>query len=216
MEDSRVLHSRIDHIVVAAPSLESGVDYVRETLGVTPQPGGEHPRMGTHNCFVKLGEKLYLEVISVNPSAPRPDRPRWYGLDESIPAPRLITWIARSESIRAAAATSPTPLGKVEPMSRGNLNWLITIPEDGSLPLHGIAPTLIAWPPGIHPAASLPDKGCSLVGLEGFHPDAARVHGVLGAIGFEGDFSVSPLPQGERPYLVATILAPAGRRQLCG
>jgi hypothetical protein len=208
--------ARIDHIVVAAPSLAAGVSYVREALGVAPRPGGEHPRMGTHNCFVKLGDKLYLEVIAVNPLAPRPDRPRWFGLDERFDAPRLITWIARCDEIRATVAASPVPLGDVEPMSRGSLNWLITIPRDGSLPLHGIAPTLIEWPPGVHPVDGLPDAGCSLVALEAFHPEAERVRALLGAIGFDGEFSVSPLPQGERPYLLARILTPAGRRELRG
>ena len=70
-----MLHSRLDHIAVTAPSLAVGVEYVRQTLGVTPQVGGEHPRMGTHNYFLKLGEKVYLEVISINPDAPSPDRP---------------------------------------------------------------------------------------------------------------------------------------------
>lgn len=82
-----MLRSRMDPIVVAAPSLEAGTNYVREALGVAPQPGGEHPRMGTHNRFVKLGEKLYIEVISLNPLTSRPDRTRWFGRDKSLQAP---------------------------------------------------------------------------------------------------------------------------------
>jgi Glyoxalase-like domain len=115
--------SRLDHIVITAPSLGLGVDYLRQTLGVTPQMGGEHPRMGTHNCFVKLGAKVYLEVIAVNPNAPRPQRPRWFALDElgANELPRLATWVARTDDIEAAAAASPLPLGKVEPMTRGQL-----------------------------------------------------------------------------------------------
>ena len=30
-------------------------------------------------------------------------------------------------------------------MSCGSLNWLLTIPADGSLPIDGVAPTLIEW-----------------------------------------------------------------------
>jgi len=208
--------SHLDHIVITAPSLAVGVEYARRALGVAPQIGGEHPRMGTHNYFLKLGEKVYLEVISVNPSAPPPDRPRWFGLDEtdSNRAPRLATWIARTDDIQAAVDASPVSLGNVEPMSRGQLNWLITIPKDGSLPLQGLAPTLIQWPPGTHPANTLQDSGCSLIRLEGFHPQAGKVSGVLESIGFQGNFSVSPLPPGERPYLVAHIQTPAGLRRL--
>ena len=207
----------IDHIAITAPNLAVGVEFVRRSIGVMPQVGGEHPRMGTHNCFLKLGEKVYLEIISVNPDAPRPDRPRWFQLDEpdSARTPRLATWIVRTDDIQAAVAASPVSLGIVEPMSRGQLNWLITIPKDGSLPLQGVAPTLIQWPSETHPANTLQDRGCFLIRLEGFHPQAEKVSSVLEAIGFQGEFSVSPLPPGEQPCLVAHIQTPAGPRQLC-
>jgi hypothetical protein len=208
--------SQLDHIVITAPSLGPGVDYLRQTLGVTPQMGGEHPRMGTHNCFVKLGEKVYLEVIAVNPNAPRPQRPRWFALDElgADELPRLATWVARTDDIEAAAAASPLPLGKVEPMTRGQLHWQITIPEDGSLPCQGIAPSLIQWPPGTHPTNTLQDLGCSLARLEGFHPGAERVSAILAAIGFDGEVSVRPLTPNAQPYLIAHIRSPVGLCQL--
>jgi len=211
-----MLRSYIDHIAITAPSLQAGVDYVQQTLGVSPQIGGEHPRMGTHNCLLKLGEKLYLEVISINPQAPPPNRPRWFELDaaDASHPVRLAAWIARTNDIDAAIIASPIPLGEIEAMSRGHLNWLITIAADGCLPLHGIAPTLIQWPADVHPAASLRESGCSLVRLEGFHPEAGKVAGVLEAIGFEGDFHVSALPSAQQPYLVAHIQTPTGLRQL--
>src|SRR4051812_22874708 len=211
-----MLRSYMDHMTITAPSLEVGVEYVRQTLGVDPQIGGEHPRMGTHNYFLRLGEKIYLEIISVNPDSPAPERPRWFALDKMSPdaPPRLTTWVARTGDIMAAVAASPVPLGSVEPMSRGQLNWLITIPEDGSLPLDGVAPTLIQWPDGTHPTNTLQHMGCSLVGFEGFHPDADKVRGVLDTIGLDGGFSVRPLSFGEPPYLVARIQTPTGLREL--
>jgi hypothetical protein len=212
--------SQLDHIVITAPSLAVGVDYVRQVLGVTPQMGGEHrrehQRMGTHCYLLKLGEKMYLEVISVNPKAPPPQRPRWFGLDHVGPdePPRLATWVARTDDIEAAASASPIALGSLEPMTRNQLHWHITIPENGSLPCHGIAPTLIQWAPGAHPTDTLEDLGCSLVRLEGFHPDAEEVSAVLAAIGFDGEVSLRPLPPGARPYLVAHIRSPMGLCQL--
>jgi Glyoxalase-like domain len=71
----------IDHLVVAANSLAEGTDYISETLGVKPEGGGEHVAMGTHNRVVRLGEGCYLEVIAINPSAPKPLHPRWFELD---------------------------------------------------------------------------------------------------------------------------------------
>ena len=89
-----------------------------------------------------------------------------------------------------------------------------TIPKEGSLPLQGLAPTLIQWPPEMHPTNTLEDLGCSLIRLEGFHHQAEKVSGVLQSIGFQGEFSISSLSSGERPYLVAHIRTPAGPRQL--
>ncbi|TMB03957.1 MAG: VOC family protein, partial [Deltaproteobacteria bacterium] len=79
-----------------------------------------------------------------NPNAPKPARPRWFELDDMTPEtpPRLATWVARTEDIRSTLAASSEPLGAVEPMSRGDLDWLITIPRGGRLPFGGIAPML--------------------------------------------------------------------------
>jgi len=207
--------SQLDHIAITASSLEVGIEYIRHALGVTPQIGGEHPRMGTHNYCLKLGEKIYLEVISINPDAASPGRPRWFQLDQQISnqAVRLATWIVRTEDIQTAVSESPTFLGHIESMSRGPINWHITIPRDGSLPLDGVAPTVIQWQ-DVHPADALEDLGCSLIRLEGFHPDAAKVMAVLESIGFDGDFSVFPIAPGEQPYLVAHISTPTGSREL--
>ncbi len=201
--------SLLDHIIVTAASLQEGVDYVRRELGVAPQAGGEHVLMGTHNCLLKLGERLFLEVIAANPGAPHPGRPRWFQLDEldSVGAPRLATWVARCDYIHALA---PASLGKIETMTRGSFRWLITIPGDGRLPLQGIAPALIQWLSDSHPADALKDLGCSLVRFEGFHPRPESVADMLWAIGFEGEFAVSP----GAPSVVAHIQTPAGPRRL--
>ncbi len=208
--------SHIDHLVITAPSLAIGVEYVRDVLGVPLQAGGEHARMGTHNCLLKLGKTMYLEVISINPAAPAPDRPRWFRLDEKTlnTTPRLVTWVARTNEIRLASAAAPDLFGNIESMSRGHWNWLITIPDDGSLPFDGIAPTLIEWSTETHPATSLADAGCSLVRLEGFHQQAARIKDLLQSISFQDEFTISFISPGERPYLTAQIKTPSGVRQL--
>ncbi len=210
MHASRV-SSRIDHLVVTAPDLGAGSELVQRALGVAPQAGGEHVRMGTHNLLLRLGDALFLEVIAANPDGPRPGRPRWFGLDE-IPGapPRLATWVARTSDIHATVAACSEPLGTVEPMTRGRLSWLITIPEDGALPLGGVAPALIEWHTEAHPAAGLRDAGCSLVRLELFHPDPPRISALLRSISLEGPISVAPLPAGSQPRLVAHFQTPTG------
>lgn len=204
----------MDHIVVTAPSLELGAEFVRQTLGVAPQAGGEHPRMGTHNLLLRLGESLYLEVISPNPGAPSPQRPRWFGLDSMRPEsqPMLAAWVARTVDIQSAVSASSEILGDIEPMSRGSLNWLITVPAEGAVPLHGVAPALIEWHTETHPAAGLQDYGLSLAKLEIFHPEPERISRFLLSIDFDGPLSVSPLSGTGVPHLVAHINTPGGPR----
>ncbi len=206
----------IDHIAVTAPSLEVGAALVRETLGVVPQVGGEHPRMGTHNLLVRLGDSLFLEVIAPNPAAPAPSRPRWFALDtlHANAAPSLAAWVARASDIHAVAAASSEPLGNIEPMTRGSLSWLITITADGSLPFDGIAPALIEWQTEAHPAAQLQDQGLSLAGLELFHPEPARMSRLFVSLRLEGPVSVLPIASGSRSRLVAHINTPLGVRSL--
>jgi len=208
--------SRIDHIVVTAADLAAGADLVRRSLGTMPQTGGGHARMGTHNLVFKLGDSLYLEVIAPNPKGPAPGRPRWFGLDDLKPdtPPRLATWAARTDDIRSTVAASSETLGEVEAMSRGELHWLITIPRDGRLPLGGIAPALIQWPRQDHPAGRMRETGCTLLRLEAFHPEPARIAALLKSISLEGPISVSPLPAESRPYLVAHIQTANGRRTI--
>lgn len=206
----------IDHITVTAPSLEAGAAFVAQTLGVEPQPGGKHPRMGTHNLLLRLGDTLFLEVISPDPGAPAPGRPRWFGLDHLHPdsLPVLSTWVTRTADIHATAAVCSESLGNIEPMSRGSIEWLITIPADGSVPVDGVAPALITWHTDVHPASKLQNFGLSLVRLEIFHPDPARISRLLSSIDLEGPLAVCGLTGGVTPYLVAHIDTPRGVRQL--
>ena len=206
----------VDHLVVAAPTLETGARYVYETLGAAPLAGGQHARMGTHNRLLGLGESLYVEVIAIDAEAAVPSRPRWFALDALArdAAPRLATWVVRTSDIEGSLARSGLALGEIEPMSRGSLDWRITIPADGSLPFDGVMPALIQWSSREHPTAGLRDCGCRLVRLEGRHREAERIRAALHAIGFNDAFSVAETFPGEPPSLVAVIDTPFGRRTL--
>lgn len=209
-------HSFLDHITVTAFSLEAGAELVTQSLGVTPQVGGEHPRMGTHNLLLRLGDAMFLEVIAPNPAAPAPSRPRWFALDtlQTQSPPSLSTWVVRTPDIRASLAAASEPLGNVEPMSRGVLDWLITIPADGSVALDGVAPALIEWHTGAHPASRLPDNGLSLARLDIVHPDPARVTRLLSSLKLEAPVVVQPARPGQPAGLVAHIHTPQGLRVL--
>lgn len=207
-----MLESYLDHLVVTAPALDVGVAYVEDTLKVRMQPGGEHVRMGTHNALLKISDGCYLEVIAINPQIPPPGRPRWFALDQLQPMsqPRLATWVARTSNIQQAAATAAVPLGHIETMSRGSLEWQITIPEDGSLPIDGIAPALIEWRSDPHPSSRLHDVGLSLIRLQGFHPEADRINNMLVQIGFEGSVHLQTCLNPLDTRLLAILNTPSG------
>jgi hypothetical protein len=201
----------IDHLTVAAPSLERGAAFVAEALGVALQPGGEHPRMGTHNRLLRLGDDTYLEVIAINPAAPAPGRPRWFGLDALAPetAPRLGAWVARVDDIAGATERLAPWAGPAEAMTRGALQWQISVRPDGALAEGGSVPALIEWPAGTHPARALPDQGCTQV-----QPEPARLCALLAPLVLEARVAIEPLPAGAAPFLMAHINTPAGRRTL--
>ena len=207
------MNCAIDHLVITAPSLAAGTKMLHDALGIWPQPGGEHVRMGTHNALLRLGEKLYLEVIAIDPAMANPNRPRWFRLDEltAQSMPRLATWVARCADIHAAHAACGAMHGEIEAMSRGDLNWQISIAEDGSMPFDGIAPSLIQWQSPQHPASRLEDRGCELVSLSGFHPHAERLGDLLSALKIESRVSIQNHP---RPNLVAQIKTPNGVRTI--
>lgn len=206
-----MLTTALDHIVVTASSRALGSTVMADLLGVAPQPGGDHARMGTHNALLRLGPACYLEVIAVNPRAATPTRARWFGLDQLDPAasPRLAGWVARTTDIGAATALSPWPLGPIETMARDTWRWQITIPPDGNLLLDGAAPSLIEWSSSVHPADALPDVGCSLEALEIRHAQHDLLTAWLHEIGFAGPVMLAA-PAAGQPVLVAHLRTPRG------
>jgi hypothetical protein len=203
----------IDHLTVTAPTLESGARYVRDALGVAPGPGGEHPRMGTHNLLLRLGDTTFLEVIAPNPAAARPDRPRWFALDDAatLREPRLAAWVVRTDDLRACPEDVLAIAGPIETMTRGTREWLITIPLDGSLPMQGAMPMLIEWQSPREPAgATLPASGCRLSVLGIRHPQKSLAQALYARAGLVDSLRIS---EGE-PALRATVHAPDGLRSI--
>lgn len=179
---------QIDHLVVAARTLDEGVAWCEATLGVTPGAGGKHPLMGTHNRVFSIASerhpKAYFEIIAIDPDAPPPGRPRWFDLDtpavqQAMAAgPQLVHWVLRCDDIEARCARLRAlgiDRGEVLQASRGALSWRISVRPDGARLLQGTLPTLIQWD-SPHPADGLPASGVVLQRLEcaGLPPEAAR------------------------------------------
>ncbi|AZI41731.1 VOC family protein [Deinococcus psychrotolerans] len=167
----------IDHLVIAARNLPEGVTWLEDRLGVSLSPGGEHPTFGTHNRLLSLGA-AYLEVIAVNPDAPAPTRPRWFGLDTPAmrkrleAGPALVHWVA-------STVAAPLPAqGQTLALERGRFVWTLTVPADGSLPLGGVLPSLINWQTDT-PAKTLPDVGVRLQSLTLLMPQPEELRSAL-------------------------------------
>ena len=164
----------LDHIAVACTDLAAGTAAVEAALGVKMQPGGQHERYGTHNTLLGLGD-VYLEVIARDPAA-TPTRPTWFGLDEFDGPPRLANWICRTDDFADHARVT----GPAHALTRGDLAWQITVPDDGSLPFDGAFPTLLQWAPGTrHPATRLDDSGLRLRRFTVSHPGADVLRDII-------------------------------------
>lgn len=168
----------LDHLAVAAETLEDGRALVEAALGVSLQQGGQHPRFGTHNLLLGLEDGLYLEVIAVDPAAPAPAVARWFDLDRFAGRPRLGTWICRCDDIAAALAQAPAGAGAPVDLTRGDLRWRMAVAADGRMPFDGAFPALIQWQ-GAHPAARLAPSGCRLRRWIVTHPAADDLRAAL-------------------------------------
>jgi len=221
--------SQLDHLVVMAATLEEGVQWCEDTLGVTPAAGGRHAFMGTHNSLLRTSSDAfaasYLEIIAIDPEGAPPSAPfdrRWFDMDAawlraSVAqlGPQLIHWVARVPDIATsteALHVLDLPAGEPQAASRqtprGLLEWQIGLRRDGLRLLDGCLPTLIRWG-AIHPEASMQDQGVQLLGLELQHPQANALRAALLALNLPVDAPIQ-VQSGAQPVLAAHLQTPKG------
>lgn len=207
------MKSHIDHLVVVAKTLDQGVQWCEATLGITPDPGGEHPQYGTHNRLFKIATPryplAYLEIIAINMAVahkPSSGVKRWFdmdepGLQEAISLmPRLVHFVANTDNVEVARriwkeqGIDRGPAVHASRHSRkGLLQWQITVREDGQRLFNGTLASLIQWgkaddaePLRLHPRNSLPRSGVSLQGIAISHPSADKLLAAYDAIELSG------------------------------
>lgn len=197
--------TELDHIVVGCADLASGEAWMEDLLGRPAQGGGEHVAMSTHNKVWSLGS-CFLELIAINPDAPDPGRKRWFSLDDPAVqkklamGPHLLTWAVRVDDIEAVQAASPTPLGELHELERGDLKWKVLIPEDGGLLHDGHVPLVIQWLTP-HPAERMDDSGMRLKSLKAARNETTLLERTLAEIGAAGLVTV------ENTALTTSIMA---------
>ena len=203
----------LDHLVVAARTLEEGAAWVESRLGVAMGPGGKHVLMGTHNRLLSLGPDHFLEVIAVDPEATPPSRPRWFSLDAQqtqarlTQGPRLLHWVVRTDDIEQAVKATAGGEPEILALARGEYRWRIGVPPSGRLAQDGVSATVIQWE-GTRPHEFLAQSSCRLETLVLRHPEAAMTLRTLHSAGLDPSEPVEARADGIG--LIARIRTPRG------
>ena len=206
----------IDHLVFGCDHLQDGTSFLEQTLGVGFAGGGKHTLMATHNRLLKLQDSIYFEAIAIDHEAVQKHgnigRKRWFSLDEDrtkerlAQSPRPLTWVVAVDDIYDALSKCGYDAGKITAMTRGDLEWMLTIPEDGTLVEDGLLPGFIQWPGGRNPANKLPESGTWLQRLILQCPQPDAIGQSIEQLGIDGPVEVRPGP----PNLIFEMRTSAG------
>lgn len=209
---------KLDHISVVAPSLAEGVSHVRACLDLDVPFGQRHAYMGTYNHLRQLGDTVYLEIVALDPEADGPGRTRWFGLDDQKKVRsdwdegrRLRGWVARTDAIEAIIAGHRGIFGEKVPLPAVNSSFDFAIPNDGSLPLDGAAPSIIDRRGKPRSMATIADLGARLRSFSLEHPDPAAVEALYRAMTVDRPPTID---RGSKLRYRAQIETPAGLKQL--
>ena len=208
----------LDHIGLAATTLEQGIDYVFGRTGITVPLGGAHPGKGTHNALTATGDTSYLEIIAPDPDQPEPEFPRMFDQDSTttkaalMGGPRIQTYLLRTDDIERDMAIFRDhgfDLGQSVAAARGALNWQIALRPDGKLNAQGAVPVLLQWPDGPHVSAAMDNQALRLQNLTIRTPQAGDLTALFAALGFE-DTRIT-VTQDATPLITATYQIPNGQ-----
>ena len=213
-------NNSIDHIIWACPDLESGIDQFEDMSGVRAVAGGKHPKLGTHNALLNLGDRCYLEIVAPDPDQ---DRGPWSRSLRELTEPTLIHWVLARSRLGNYAAGLSGLIGsdnKVGSISRqhptlGMLSWEILL-----LPKHDhgcLVPFLIDWRDATHPTELL-DHQCTLRNVRMSTPDLPNMMKIASWLAIDAEFAEAGKPKLEfqidtpkgEVYLATPELLPVG------
>ena len=143
---------KLDHIVFGALTLQEGTELVESLLQAKLSDIGHHRDMGTHNRVIRISERVYLEVIAIDPEISNLKNRKWFNLDNSNlqnklkKTPQIIGYVIESND--------PNIFKYFDPFfeaSRDNYKWQFAMPSienndvDCEIINTGIIPSLISW-----------------------------------------------------------------------
>jgi hypothetical protein len=209
---------KLDHLTVIAPTLAEGISHVRTCLDLDVPFGQHHRYMGTYNHLLQLKDAVYLEIVALDPRVDRPARARWFGLDDQKKVRadwdegrRLRGWVARTDMIDAVLAGREHIFGKKVALPMADPSFDFAIPDDGSLPLDGTAPSIIDRRGKPRSMATIADLDARLRSFSLEHPDPAAV------LALYRDLEIDRPPiivQGSALRYCAQIETPTGIKEL--
>lgn len=201
----------VDHILIGAPDLQTGIDYIFQKTKLHAPLGGLHPLWNTQNALLSLGSDSYLEIIAPQPGV-TPKKP--FKILSELNHPQLITWAARTTDIFAIdhqMSSLQLAHSGVLPGSRLKANgtllqWKILFPENN---YSGVFPFFIEWDKGNqHPAQAL-EPGLILNKLLLYHDQAKFINECFNALQLEISCQYE-----EAPKLIMELDTPSGKMVL--
>jgi hypothetical protein len=200
----------VDHLLLGAADLETGISWVEKLTAVRAVLGGSHPGVGTRNALLSLGRQ-YLEIIAPDPAQTAFN----FHIDiRRLTHPQLITWAARTNDIDSIANYASQVGHQISGPRDGSrvrsdgvvLQWrTLGIANHLGGPAVEPIPFFIQWAAGsAHPSQDSP-QGCQLQSFEIEHPEPASVTQMLKALEME-----VPVKPGKNVRLIATLRTPMG------
>ncbi len=143
---------KLDHIVFGSRTLEEGTEFVENILQAKLSDIGYHKDMGTHNRVIRISEKVYLEVVAIDPKRKNLKNRKWFNLDNSNlqsklkKSPQIIGYVIENNNYNLTKYYDP-----FFEASRDRYKWKFAMPTfnnnilDNEIIEAGIIPSLISW-----------------------------------------------------------------------
>lgn len=192
--------TRVDHILVAVPSLPASMATWR-AAGLAPRLGGRHPG-GTVNALIRGPQSAYLELISAA------DRDGDAATRRVAASHGPVGWalgVDDIDAVRSSLIATGRHVGPVRPGSRTTpdgdvLAWRLC--DIAAQPLDPVVPFLIQWDVAMPPG---PADGPLITGLELGTPTLAETAALLAACGLVSDHGPVGDPIGEAALSDGTV-----------